>query len=109
MPSLIRKSRRKSICCKTYCPTQRALASGTSAVGLLGVGMGGQGALLLAFKQPELFPVVAGIASSIEYHELYGHGTPVDALYDSKEQCRQDTIPDARPPQPSTAAPVLLQ
>ncbi|HVS37457.1 MAG TPA: alpha/beta hydrolase-fold protein [Gemmataceae bacterium] len=63
------------------------------AVGLLGVGMGGQGALRLAFKHPHLFPVVAAIAPSIEYHELYGHGTPIDALYDSKEQCRQDTAP----------------
>jgi pimeloyl-ACP methyl ester carboxylesterase len=63
------------------------------AVGLLGVGMGGQGALRLALKQPDLFPVVAGIAPSIEYHDLYGHGTPVDKMYDSKEQCRQDTAP----------------
>ena len=63
------------------------------AVGLLGVGMGGQGALRLAFKRPDLFPVVAAIAPSVEYHELYGHGTPVDAMYDSKEQCRQDTAP----------------
>lgn len=63
------------------------------AVGLFGVGMGGQGALRLAFKHPELFPVVAALAPSVEYHELYGHGTPVDAMYDSKEQCRQDTAP----------------
>ena len=63
------------------------------AVGLLGVGMGGQGALRLAFKHPDLFPVVAGIAPSIEHHELYGHDTPLDAMYDSKEQCRQDTAP----------------
>ena|ERR1700722_15432664 len=51
------------------------------AIGLLGVGMGGQGALRLAFKRPDLFPVVAGIAPSIEYHELYGHGTPIDEMY----------------------------
>ena len=72
------------------------------AVGLLGVGMGGQGALRLAFKRPDLFPVAAGIAPSVEYHELYGHGTPVDGMYDSKEQCRQDTapmhVPASRPP-----------
>jgi S-formylglutathione hydrolase len=60
-------------------------------VGLLGVSMGGQGALRLAFKHPRLFPVVAAISSAIEYHECYGQGTPLDEMYDSKEQCRQDT------------------
>ena len=40
-----------------------------------------------------LFPVVAGISSAIEYHELYGQGLPIDEMYDSKEQCRQDTAP----------------
>jgi pimeloyl-ACP methyl ester carboxylesterase len=63
------------------------------SVGLFGVSMGGQGALRLAFKHPERFPVVAGIASAIDYHENYGRGTPLDEMYDSKEQCRQDTAP----------------
>jgi S-formylglutathione hydrolase len=60
-------------------------------IGLLGISMGGQGALRLAFKHPELFQVVAGISSALDYHELYGQGDTVDAMYDSKEQCRQDT------------------
>jgi S-formylglutathione hydrolase len=72
------------------------------AIGLLGISMGGQGALRLAFKYSDLFPVAAGIASAIEYQELYGEGTPLDAMYDSKEQCRQDTalmhVPPFRPP-----------
>jgi hypothetical protein len=63
------------------------------SIGLHGIGMGGQGALRLAFKRPDLFPVVAAITPSIEYHELYGHGTSLDEMYDSKEQCRQDTVP----------------
>ena len=58
-----------------------------------GISMGRPGALRLAFKHPELFPVVAAIAPAIEYHELYGQGTPLDEMYDSKEQCRQDTVP----------------
>src|SRR5579884_3420497 len=62
-------------------------------IGLLGISMGGQGALRLAFKHPDLFPVVAAISPAIEYHELYGQGTPIDEMYDSKEQCRQDTVP----------------
>jgi S-formylglutathione hydrolase len=61
------------------------------AIGLLGIGMGGQGALRLAFKHPNLFPVVAAISPIIEYQELYGRGMALDAMYDSKEQCRQDT------------------
>src|SRR5262245_14917766 len=35
---------------------------GARAIGLLGVSMGGQGALRLAFKHPDVFPVVAAIS-----------------------------------------------
>jgi S-formylglutathione hydrolase len=63
------------------------------ALGLLGIGMGGQGALRLAFKHPKAFAVVAGIASAIDYHDGYGCNTPLDDMYDSREQCRQDTAP----------------
>ena len=62
------------------------------AIGLLGLSMGGQAALRLAFKYPQTFPVVAALSAAIEYHELYGLGTPLDEAYDSKEQCRQDTV-----------------
>ena len=62
-------------------------------VGLFGISMGGQGALRLALRNSAAFAVVAGISSAIEYHELYGQGTAIDEMYDSKEQCRQDTAP----------------
>ncbi len=68
------------------------------AIGLLGIGMGGQGALRLAFKYPRLFPVVAALAPALDHHELYGQGTPLDELYDSNEQCRQDTALMHLPP-----------
>jgi hypothetical protein len=61
------------------------------SIGLLGIGMGGQGALRLAFRFPEQFPVVAALAPALDFHEIYGQGTPLDLLYESKEQCRQDT------------------
>jgi S-formylglutathione hydrolase len=61
------------------------------SVGVFGISMGGQGALRLAFKYPDKFPVAAGISSALDFHELYGEGTPLDDMYDSKEQCRQDT------------------
>lgn len=63
------------------------------SVGLLGVSMGGQAALRLAFKHPKAFPVVAAISASIEYHNWYGLGYALDRMYDSKEQARQDTAP----------------
>jgi pimeloyl-ACP methyl ester carboxylesterase len=72
------------------------------AIGLLGISMGGQGALRLAFRHPQVFPVAAGIASALDYHELYGQGLSLDEMYDSKEQCRQDTallhVPPHDPP-----------
>lgn len=76
---------------------------GPRFVGIFGISMGGQGALRLAFKHPRLFPVVAGISSALDYHELYGEGSPLDDMYDSKEQCRQDTAilhihPSNQPP-----------
>ncbi len=63
------------------------------AVALIGIDMGGQGALRMALKYPQHFTTVAAIAPSIEYHELYWSGTPIDNMYSSKEQCRQDTAP----------------
>lgn len=64
----------------------------TRSVGVFGISMGGQGALRLAFKYPRQFLVVAGIASAIDFQEIYGEGTPLDEMYDSKEHCRQDTV-----------------
>ncbi len=61
------------------------------AVGLFGVSMGGQGALRIAFKHPEEFPVVAGISAAIDYHDYHGQGNSLDEMYDSKEQARQDS------------------
>ena len=68
------------------------------AVGLLGISMGGQAALRLAFKHATLFPVAAGISSAIDYYELHGQGSVLDEMYDSKEQCRQDTATMHVPP-----------
>ncbi len=64
---------------------------GKSSIALQGISMGGQGALRWAFKYPEIFPAVASISAAIDYHELYGQGTTIDTLYDSMEQCRQDS------------------
>jgi S-formylglutathione hydrolase len=61
-------------------------------IALLGVGMGGQAALKLAYKHPNQFPVVAAIAPAIDYHRALEAGDPVlRRLYRDGEQARQDT------------------
>ncbi|MDB5313902.1 MAG: putative esterase [Gemmataceae bacterium] len=64
---------------------------GPRAVGVAGIGMGGQGAVRLGLKYPDRFPVVASVAGAFDYHERYGQGTPLDDMYATREQCRQDT------------------
>jgi pimeloyl-ACP methyl ester carboxylesterase len=60
-------------------------------VAVAGAGMGGQGALRLAFKYPDRFRIVAAIDAALDHHELYGSGTALDEMYASREHCRQDT------------------
>ena len=62
-----------------------------NAIALTGIGMGGQGALRLGFKHPERFPTVAVLDAALDHYELYGEDTPLDEMYNSREQCRQDT------------------
>lgn len=71
------------------------------AIALFGISMGGQGALRIAFKHAAMFPVVAAVAPALDYHDYYGHGTAIDQLYASKEQCRQDTAAMHLPPSDS--------
>lgn len=61
------------------------------AIGLLGVDMGGQGVLKLAYRAAREFPVVVALAPAIDFQNLYGRGLPLDAMYDSCESARQDT------------------
>jgi S-formylglutathione hydrolase FrmB len=72
------------------------------AIAMQGLSMGGQAALRLAFKHPGLFPVVGAISPTLDYHELYDRRSSINEIYDSKEQCRQDTaimhIPPAGAP-----------
>ncbi len=83
-----------------YCRARWQLAP--RALGVFGISMGGQGALRLALRHAQVFPVAAGIASAFDFQESYGQGSPLDDMYTSKEQCRQDTalmhIPRHDPP-----------
>lgn len=62
-------------------------------VALLGVGMGGQGALRLSFKYPNKLPIVAAVSPAIDYQLAY-YDEDEDALrdiYHEPERARQDT------------------
>jgi S-formylglutathione hydrolase len=59
---------------------------------LFGTSMGGQGALRLAYKHPNVFPVVAAIAPAIDYQIRMAEGDEtLPLMYRDAEQARQDT------------------
>jgi S-formylglutathione hydrolase len=64
---------------------------GPRAVGVAGIEMGGQGAVRIGLKHPDRFPAVASLNGAFDYHERFGRGTQLDEMYDTREQCRQDT------------------
>jgi S-formylglutathione hydrolase FrmB len=61
-------------------------------IGLLGTSMGGQGALRLAYKYPDTFPVVAAISPAIDYQIRFKEGDAnLRRMYRDAEAVRQDT------------------
>jgi pimeloyl-ACP methyl ester carboxylesterase len=64
---------------------------GPPQIGLVGIGMGGQGVLQLAYRWPREFPVVAAIAPAVDFHNWYGYGLALDRMFASKEAARQQT------------------
>ena len=61
-------------------------------VALLGVSMGGQGALQLSYRRADRFPVVAAVAPAIDFHQLYGQNLPLDDMFADAEDARQATV-----------------
>jgi pimeloyl-ACP methyl ester carboxylesterase len=70
---------------------QENLQTAPPAIAVLGVSMGGQGALRLAYRFPEQFPIVAAVAPAIDFHNWHGRGLPLDEMYSTAEAARQDT------------------
>jgi S-formylglutathione hydrolase FrmB len=69
-----------------------ALDARPPQIALLGTSMGGQGALRLAFKHPNTFPIAAAISPAIDYHLRWDEGDDTLAtMYDDEEAARQDT------------------
>ena len=62
------------------------------AIGLLGISMGGQGALRLSYAHPNEFPVVVALSPIIDVQLLYGHGLPLDEMFPNAEAVRQETV-----------------
>jgi pimeloyl-ACP methyl ester carboxylesterase len=60
-------------------------------IGLLGIGMGGQGALNLAYRNGRSFAAVAAISPTIDFQKLHGKGTLLDEMFASAELVRQQT------------------
>ena len=69
-------------------------------IGLIGTSMGGQGALRLAYRYPQLFPVAAAIAPAIDFHLAMREAGDRDdgeyydtlwTIYGDVERARQDT------------------
>jgi S-formylglutathione hydrolase FrmB len=63
-------------------------------IGLLGTSMGGQGALRMAYKYPDRFPVVAAISPAIDFHrrlEDPQEDDPLFEMYPDPESARQET------------------
>ncbi len=60
---------------------------------LLGVSMGGQGALRMAYKYPNMFPTVAAISPAIDFQKRIDEGIDpgLEYLYRDTEEARQDT------------------
>jgi S-formylglutathione hydrolase FrmB len=61
-------------------------------IALLGISMGGQGALQLAFRHASMFPVVAAISPAVDFFQLYGSGIPLDGMFPNAEAARQATV-----------------
>jgi len=60
-------------------------------IALLGTSMGGQGALRLSYKHPNIFPVVAAISPAIDYQTRYAEDELLQQMYPEAEAVRQDT------------------
>lgn len=60
-------------------------------IGLFGTSMGGQGALRLAYKYPDRFPVVAAISPAIDFHLRWETDPILQQMFSDPESARQET------------------
>ena len=61
-------------------------------IALLGTSMGGQGALRLSYKYPNVFPTVAALAPAVDYQLRFDEDdATLPLMYADREAARQDT------------------
>lgn len=61
-------------------------------VALLGTSMGGQGALRISYKYPQVFPTVAALSPAIDFYKKYYEGDEtIPLMYDDPEAARQES------------------
>jgi len=62
-------------------------------IALLGVSMGGQAALRMAYKYPNVFPTVAAISPAVDFQKRIDEGIDpgLELMYRDSEDARQDT------------------
>lgn len=63
----------------------------TPFLGVVGIEMGGQGALQLGYRWPMQFRRVAAISPKVDFETWYGHGTSLDQMFSNREAARQQT------------------
>jgi len=61
-------------------------------IALIGVSMGGQAALNLAYRHALRFPIVAALSPAIDFDQLYGKGYGIEDMFPSAEAARQETV-----------------
>jgi S-formylglutathione hydrolase FrmB len=72
--------------------TEEHFGAAPPKIALLGTSMGGQGALRIALKNPEMFPVIAAVSPAIDFQNLWEEGDEMlQAMYDDAEAARQET------------------
>jgi len=67
--------------------------AGPPRLALLGVSMGGQGALRMAYKHPNIFPTVAAISPAVDFQKRIDEGVDpgLELMYRDSEEARQDS------------------
>ncbi|MFK7819426.1 MAG: alpha/beta hydrolase-fold protein [Planctomycetaceae bacterium] len=61
-------------------------------VALLGVSMGAQGVLHMAYPDGRSFPVVVAISPIVDFYHCLGNGFPLDDMYANAEEARQSNV-----------------
>ena len=82
------------------CEMARRFGVAPPGIALIGSGMGGQGALRIAYRHPAVFPVAAAIAPAIDFHQAMRQAGDRDdgeyydtlwQLFGDVERARQET------------------